>query len=133
MEEKFEKLLKELGRLNLPDGQYAIYGSGPMAIRGIREAKDLDIVVKKDLYKGLLERFKEIEPGHIEIDNIDIYSIDRALIDNPEEVIARAEVIKGARFICLEDLVAWKKKMGRRKDFDGIKLIQDYLKNTHNK
>lgn len=63
MDEKFKKLLWEFKKLNLPDGQYAVYGSGPMAVRGIKEAHDLDVVVARDLYKKLLGKYPEKENG----------------------------------------------------------------------
>ena len=127
---KFEKLLNKLEELNLPDKGYAIYGSGPMAIRKIRAAHDLDIVVKNDLFKELNRKYSEIEKGFIKLEKgmIEIFSAQNSLIDNPKKVIDRAELINGLRFIKLDDLMTWKKKMGRQKDFDDIKLIKHYLK-----
>jgi len=34
--------LEELKKLNFPPGQYAIYGSGPLAVRGLRKNGDID-------------------------------------------------------------------------------------------
>lgn len=50
------KYLSKLKKLNLSPNQYAIFGSGPMAVRGIRKIKDLDVVVKDEPYKELLEK-----------------------------------------------------------------------------
>ncbi|HHE76422.1 MAG TPA: hypothetical protein ENL27_00315 [Candidatus Parcubacteria bacterium] len=136
MNEKFKELLEELKRLNLPDGGYAIYGSGPMAVRGLRDANDLDIVVKDELYEKLREKYKdkEIKTGHIKIGDIEIFASFNSLIDNPEEVIDRTEELNGFRFIRLEDLIRWKQKLGREKDLKDIKLIKKYLaENRKNK
>lgn len=121
------KLLKQLKKLKLSLNQYAIFGSGPMAIKGIRESEDLDIVVKDVLYKKLLKKYKETKSGQIKIGKIDIFSPKTALIDNPEKVIDRAETIQGFKFIRLDDLIKWKQKMGRKKDLEDIELIKDYL------
>lgn len=45
---QFLEKLKELKKLNLPEDQYIIWGSGVLAIRGIRDASDIDIIVSKD-------------------------------------------------------------------------------------
>jgi hypothetical protein len=120
-------LLDELKKLNLPPNQYAIYGSGPMGIRKIKEINDLDIVVKNDLYKKLLEKHKETKLGCLSIGKIEIYPARNALIDNPDEVIDRSETIDGYKFITLKDLIDWKRKMGREKDLKDIELIEEYL------
>ena len=63
MEETSSKLnpayLAELKALNLPLGHYAIFGSGPLAVRGIREAADLDIIVSESLWKELLPKHEK--------------------------------------------------------------------------
>ena len=40
------KYIDELKALKLPVGQYAIFGSGPLAIRNLKAASDIDIIVK---------------------------------------------------------------------------------------
>ena len=39
------RLLKELEKLNLPKDKFAIFGSGPLAVRNLRTANDLDLIV----------------------------------------------------------------------------------------
>lgn len=126
------KLLNQFKKLKLPLNQYAIYGSGPIAIRGLREARDLDVVVKDELYKKLLRKYKESKPGQIKIGKIEIYAPWATIFNNPKEtvkLINRAETIDGFKFVRLEDLLKWKYKMGRPKDFKDIKLIENYLRN----
>jgi len=60
---KFQKLLQELKKLNLPNDQYAIYGSGPLAIRGLKEIHDLDVIVTDELYQELAKKYSEKEKG----------------------------------------------------------------------
>jgi len=40
----FLKELEELKKLNIPADSYAVFGSGPLAIRGIREARDIELI-----------------------------------------------------------------------------------------
>jgi len=54
---KIDILLAELDKLNLPDDQYAITSSGPLAIRGIREANDLDIIVTPKVWTELSKKY----------------------------------------------------------------------------
>ena len=50
------KYLDELLELELPSAEYAIFGSGPMAIRNLRENNDLDILVKEELWLKLCQK-----------------------------------------------------------------------------
>ncbi|GAF93599.1 unnamed protein product, partial [marine sediment metagenome] len=59
------KYLDELKRLDLPKDKYAIFGSGPLAIRGLRENRDLDIIVKPELWEKLVNEYP-IEAMEIE-------------------------------------------------------------------
>ncbi len=70
------KYLDELSSLNLPAGKFAIFGSGPMAARGIRESDDLDIIVKYDVWDNLLKKFPSSlhsNPTYLKIGNIEVY------------------------------------------------------------
>jgi hypothetical protein len=132
MNNKFQKLLANLRRLNLPDGEYVIYGSGPLGVRGIRDVHDLDVVVTDDLYKKLLEKYpgKEINDGKkrfIKLGKIELIQASYSLIKDIKKAIANADIIDGLKFVRLKDLLRWKRRMGRKKDFKDIKLIKDYI------
>ena len=43
------RFIEELEKLHLPRDKFAIFGSGPLAIRKIRENKDIDILIREDL------------------------------------------------------------------------------------
>jgi len=134
MSKKFEKLLNEFRKLRLPDGAYAIYGSGPLAIRGIRNAHDLDVIVSDSLYQKLKTQYpKDPKKERIKIGEVEIYPswAWEPKIKGLEEAIKRAEIIGGFRFIRLDDLLDCKEKMGRPKDFEDIKLIEKYLNNQN--
>ncbi len=65
MPNRFKNLLEELKKLNFPAENFAIFGSGPMAVRGIRDVNDLDIIVKDSIWAELLKSHTPAEkkPG----------------------------------------------------------------------
>jgi hypothetical protein len=123
------KYLKELKSLNLPTGKFAIFGSAPMTIRGIRESVDLDIIVKKDLWSELVKKYPDSlqeYPLCLKIGNIEIYKDWLMLSDKIDEMIDNAETIANFPFVQLKYVVEWKKQFGREKDIEDLKLIQKY-------
>ena len=143
MTEKFEvngeQLLNKLRSLELPAEDFAIFGSGPMYPRGIKElGHDIDIVARgnawekaltyaepnftwKDsgakamsLFEGQIEIFDGWGPGKWDVN----------------ELIDSADIFDGIRYVNLDNLIKWKKEMGRTKDLEHIKLIEEYLKSN---
>jgi hypothetical protein len=47
------EIIKEVKSLNLPIGQYVVFGSGPLQIHGIRESNDVDLLVLPGLFEKL--------------------------------------------------------------------------------
>jgi len=124
-------LIAQFLALNIPSGQYLVFGSGPMAVRDIRDAKDLDIAVSDDYYKELLKTYSENKPGNIVIsENIEIWSASESRIDDFTGAIQRADIIDTISYLSLPDLIKWKTAMGRDKDIRDIELINSYFKNT---
>lgn len=126
------KYLNELQKFSLPAGQFAIFGSGPMAIRGIRQADDLDVIVKPDLWKALIERFPDSlrhNPACLQIGKIEIFHDWMQLSPMIIEMIDNAEIISGFPFVQLKYVVKWKEQHGRDKDLKDIELINKFVKN----
>ena len=100
--------LDELKALNLPTGKFAIFGSGPMAVRGIRESQDLDILVRPDLWDSLVERYPaslHSNPVCLKIGNVEIYNNWLELTDRINEMIDTAEVIANFPYVQLKYVV----------------------------
>ncbi|KKQ34417.1 MAG: hypothetical protein US52_C0060G0006 [candidate division WS6 bacterium GW2011_GWA2_37_6] len=122
--------IEELKKLHLPEGQYAIFGSGPLAIRNIRASHDIDIIVTKKLWKKLIEKYNtkiQSDPVSIKIGNIEIFYNWMELTDKIEEMINTAEIINELPFVQLKYVLEWKESMGREKDKKDIELINKYL------
>lgn len=131
MKKHLTRLLNQIDKFNLPSNQYAIFGSGPLAIRGLRQAHDIDILVTPKL----LEKLKKQYPVKIVNDDeiVEINDIE-AMISYPQtspekvqQMIKDAEEIKGYPFVKLEYLLITKKKLDRPKDHRDVKLIKKYL------
>ena len=128
------QLLGKLNSLGLSADDYAVFGSGPMFAHGIKDlGHDPDIIARGNawrqacstsspqtaifgglvvnLFNGEIEIFDSWAPGDWDVND---------LIDT-------AEIIEGIRFVTLENVVKWKRLMGREKDQIHIKMIEDYL------
>jgi hypothetical protein len=129
-------IIEQIKGLGLPLGKYAVFGSGPMAIYGIRESSDIDLVLTIDLYEELLQSgWKEegngakrhVIKGDIEaFDNWDFGDYR----PNVQELIINAEIVDGVSVISLNEVRVWKKAFGRPKDIVDVGLIDDYFR-TH--
>ncbi len=126
-------ILNQVSELNLPLGKYAIFGSGPMAIHGIRDSQDIDLIVISSLYEDLLfSGWQEEGNGgnrHLVKGNIEIFDKwdFENYYPNPEQLINEAEIINGVAVIQLSEVIKWKNAFGRDKDLADVKLIQNYL------
>jgi len=132
--DQFSLWLEKLRKLNLPLGKYAIFGSGILAIKNIRETSDLDIIAKKDLFDQLWEKYPECivdKPYRclsIEgIEFIDKWNNEKSY-ESANKMIDNAEMIDGLPYVNLQDTILWKTRENREKDLRDIKLIKDYLK-----
>lgn len=130
-----DKLLKELKKLDLPTKSYAIFGSGPMGIRGMIESHDFDILVTPELFKKMAEKYpvKKAKSGDdlIEIGDLEFFptwTFTKKYLPSTAELISTAEIIKGIPFVKLEHVRTWKEHMGRPKDLEDIKLMDEFLK-----
>jgi len=122
------KFLSELKKLNLPEDKFAIFGSGPIAIRNLRMNRDLDVIVKKDLWKKLMKIYPvDKSVNGIKIGCIEIWDSWPGF-ENIDELIDNADIIEWIRFVKLENVLKWKKVRNMQKDKEDIKLIEDYLR-----
>lgn len=131
MTKNFLLFLEELKHLKLLEGKYAIFGSGPLAIRNIRDTNDIDIIVKDDVYAELSEKYSDkivTEPvNRIQLGNLEIGNTWLNEKGDIDKMIDTADIIEGFPFVKMEYIVKWKKKMGREKDLKDLGLIEEYL------
>ena len=127
-------IIQKVKELNLPDGSYVVEGSAVMDILGIRKARDIDLVVSKEVYTKL-KQDREWKEGFLHDTNFlakDIYEIwlewdSKDNEPNLEELLKDAHVIDGVPFVNIKRLLGWKKRRKLEKDLVDIKLIEEYL------
>uniref|UniRef100_A0A831YTD0 Polymerase nucleotidyl transferase domain-containing protein n=1 Tax=candidate division WWE3 bacterium TaxID=2053526 RepID=A0A831YTD0_UNCKA len=125
---EISNLISELRRLNLPIGKYAVFGSAVMAVRGIRESPNIDVIVTNDLWHKLVEAHTPDEEGFIRIGNVKIsnwwFVPTRKSLP---AMIHEAEIIRGIPFVRIEEVKSYKSLLTGYKDRNDVKLIDQYL------
>lgn len=132
------EIFRRVEALQLPLGEYVVFGSGPLEAHGIRSTGDVALFVTTVFYReleatGWEERSRDHIPGGcLTKDGIyEAYDTWRYGDYNPapEEIIREADIIMGLPFAPLREVLAWKRAFGRPKDEADIALIEEYLRN----
>jgi hypothetical protein len=124
------KVFERCEELNLPPAEFIVEGSGVLDALGIRESRDLDVVVEQSTFeklerRGFSQRTKDDNP-YLETGEIEVWlSFDDM---NFAELMAEAVQIRGYNFTSLELIKNWKLKRGLEKDKRDLQLIQQYLR-----
>jgi len=123
---KFKKQLAKLKKLNLPNEDYAVFGSGPLAIRGIRKSEDIDIIVKPKLWEKLAKKYSQENEKLIKIGSIEVYKNWLPWFKGINKLIDDADIFENIRFVKLKYVLAWKREYNREKDKKDIQLIEQH-------
>lgn len=132
-----KELFQKIKELNLPQGKYAIFGSAPMCIRGMRECRDLDVIVTEDLFNEQNEKpgweiRKTKKSIYLEKDGIELWKDwgpdwSSAGQWDIKGLINEAEIIDDLPFVRLKEVLEWKNILGREKDLRDIEIIEKFL------
>lgn len=125
--------------LNLPRGQYIVVGGSCLAAHGLRETRDLDIVVTLPLFEALREQGWKLDPVYeqkwnrkrLKKEDVEIYP-DMLLEKEGRfcgviEMIQGAEIIDGVAFLSLHELRKFKCDSNREKDIRDVMLIDEFF------
>jgi len=129
------ELFIKVKNLKFPAGKYAIFGSGPIAIRGLRKCKDIDIIVTEDVFNDYKKRsewkLKKFDDNadYLDKDGVELWKEWGPGEWDVNKLIKEAEIIDGLPFVILEETLRWKQINGRPKDLEDIELIKEYLAN----
>lgn len=127
--------LKQVAKLGLPLGEYTIFGSGPLFVRGIKDdIGDFDLLVTQKIWN----KFKNI-PGwqqkvslkgskYLAKGDVELYKDWKPGRWNVNRLIQQSDIIEGLPFVKMSEVLRWKKAYNRRKDQKDIQLILAYLK-----
>jgi hypothetical protein len=125
-------IFEDVKKLNLPEGEYAVVGSGVLSAHGIRQHQDVDLIVTSKLFDTLKSEGWEDVPGKHAVIKKGMYEADadfkyKEYQPNHTQLIQQAELIEGVPFIRLDELVKFKRALGRDKDKRDIELVERYL------
>jgi len=129
--------IQQLRRLGYPLNKMLIIGSGTMALLGLKKNDDIDIWTTKDVHKRMANDRKlvrTVKHGDViyetKDENIEIGSNLPCTKGRLENYLKRAIVVNGFYFKSIDDVLAWKRCMGRPKDKEHIRMIEKYKKNN---
>jgi len=125
-------LFDQLRQLELPPNGYAIFGSGPLAIRGIIPAcNDLDILCRQEVWdivsqKGVTEFLVGYEVTVASFfDGAITFGMEWGIGDfNVDELIETAEMIDALPFVRLEHVVRYKTIRSSTKDLRHLNALR---------
>lgn len=117
------KILKDMG---LPSSEYWVTSGAAMVIHGVKECtNDIDLgcttdLIEKYIKQGCKYRFCDDKLRIVEVnDTVEI--LENWYVDN-------IEFIDGLPVATLNSIKKQKTDLGRAKDFEDIKIIDEYMK-----
>lgn len=126
-------LLRELLEVGLPEGNFALFGSGPLMVRGwIKDAGDLDVIARGTAW----DYAKRIG----QLSRLDQYGIDLVSIGEHITIgtawgigdfsvgtlIDEAEMIDGIPCVQLKHIITYKRLADRPKDRVHLAAIEEH-------
>ena len=131
-------LFAALASLKLPVGDYAVFGSGPLIIRGIIEGdNDLDVISRGAAWRRACEIGDSV---HLDEHKVDIMSFFGGAITvgtswaygefDIDNLIDTAESIGAIPFVRVEHVIRYKEIAARPKDLVHLRLL-DHTSSFH--
>ena len=129
------ELFELLRSMGLPAGDYAVFGSGPLLVRGIIESvNDLDVICRGPAWS----RARELGPlVDLDEEEVRIVSTHDGAITfgitwgygsfDLTDLIDTADIMLDLPFVRLEHVIEYKRVADRPKDRIHIDLIEQYL------
>lgn len=126
-----QEVLATIADLQLPEGKYVVVGGAAMAVRGLRDTNDIDLVVTPELFGQLARsgwRTKQRPNGKpgLHLGNVEAY-LDvntPTFARDTAWLIENAEYVQGIRLVDLDTLVGWKRSYGREKDLRDVAILE---------
>jgi len=126
-------LLRGLG---LPAGDYAVFGSGPLLVRGIiAQAGDLDVICRGGAWEAAQALGPAIDQHGAPVVSLFGNAVTlgcRWSVGAPDidHLIDTAEVIDGLPFVRLEHVAAYKRLANRPKDREHLHLLEEWWRTS---
>ncbi len=123
-----------LRSLDLPSGDYAVFGSGPLLVRGIIErAGDLDVICRGAAWEAAQRLGAAVDQQGVPVVSLfgGLVTLGVRWAVGEVEVgrlIDTAEVIDGLPFVRLEHVVTYKQTADRPKDREHLRRLEEHLR-----
>lgn len=135
MDKRSIALLNKLKSLDLPVKDFAIFGSGPMVVHGLKEFDhDIDVIARGEAWKKTMT-LGEVEQAPMRDHRVVLFEGKIEIFDgwapgewDVDELIDTAEYFDGLPYVKLEYVLEQKKRLGRVKDIKHAELIRDHIK-----
>ena len=128
-------LFEKVRSLNLPAGNVAIFGSGPLLVRGIIDkASDIDIICRGAAWR------RAQEPGELNYladCDVHVVSLEDGRISlgcrwgigrfDVDELIDSAEIISGLPFVGMHFVVDYKRIAAQPKDLEHLDRVSAWM------
>jgi len=123
-------LFERLRALRLTPGEYAVFGSGPIAVRGLLDTvNDLDVIVRGETWhelRSLGALVMKEDDETIDLGNGLTFGRSWGYGSfDIDELIDDAETIEGLPFVRLNSVIEFKKIADRPKDREHLRLLRD--------
>jgi len=126
-------IIKQVRLLDLPSGSYVVYGSAPLAVAGLREASDIDLLISEELFETLKNQgWNEVDKGAgdkaLKKGVCEAFIFWGGSSYNPtlEQLLKTANTFEGIPFASLKEVRNWKMAFGREKDLVDVELIDQF-------
>lgn len=125
------ELFDRLRALRLPIGEFVVFGSGPLVVRGVIDASnDLDVVCRGPAWEAVCA----LSPPTRSPWGVDLVCLDDGRLTfgtrwaigdvDTDELIDTAEIIDGLPFARLRHVIAYKRLSGRPKDLEHLAALE---------
>jgi hypothetical protein len=105
-----------------------VVGSGILNALGIRESRDIDLIVTDEIYtKFEAEGWEKDNWSDQVVLKHDVFDLGKSWYGKSiDELSPNAQYIDNIPYLSLEDVYKWKKSLGRDKDLHDLELIDEY-------
>lgn len=130
-----ETLFRKVRGMKLPRGRYVLFGSTPLGIRGLKNCRDVDVLLVEDLWEEYRKKNWEVVTlSHgsecLRNGDVELWKDWKPGQWNVDQLIEEAEIIDGLPFVKLESVLEWKKLSGREKDLKDIETIEKFFESS---
>ena len=121
-----------LRSLDLSPEDFAVFGSGPLLVRGIIDrAGDLDVICRGAAWETVQGLGPTIEQHGVPVlslfDGLVTFGTRWAIGDfDVDRLIDTADTLDGLPFVCLEHVIAYKRLADRPKDREHLRRLEEY-------